>query len=261
MRHFTAKERDGESGLDYFGARYYGSALGRFTSADPIYFQKEMLIDPQRFNLYAYVRNNPLRLVDPTGETIQLTGETEEERRRELAAIQSAVGNGAKVGMEQDKDGNYNVTISGDTSKGAAKDFASIIGNSETAKFSLVSKYEKLATDGKSLSQHGAVGEAGRDPSGQLWVYVQRDSIPNADSSQFDFKNSSMLTRAIDSIFGVPADRGTETGHEFGHALYRMNIGRSGQYNRNQDNGAALDLENKVRQGRDPSAPVRKVHE
>ena len=258
---FTAKERDSESGLDYFGARYYGSALGRFTSADPIYFQKEMLIDPQRFNLYAYVRNNPLRLVDPTGETIQLTGETEEERRRELAAIQSAVGNGAKVGMEQDKDGNYNVTISGDTSKGAAKDFASIIGNSETAKFSLVSKYEKLATDGKSLSQHGAVGEAGRDPSGQLWVYVQRDSIPNADSSQFDFKNSSMLTRAIDSIFGVPADRGTETGHEFGHALYGMNIGRSGQYNRNQDNGAALDLENKVRQGRDPSAPVRKVHE
>ena len=32
---FTGKERDSESGLDYFGARYYGSALGRFTSVDP----------------------------------------------------------------------------------------------------------------------------------------------------------------------------------------------------------------------------------
>lgn len=32
---FTGKERDSESGLDYFGAKYYGSALGRFTSPDP----------------------------------------------------------------------------------------------------------------------------------------------------------------------------------------------------------------------------------
>jgi RHS repeat-associated protein len=37
---FTDKERDSESGLDFFGARYYGSALGRFTSADPSNLQK-----------------------------------------------------------------------------------------------------------------------------------------------------------------------------------------------------------------------------
>jgi RHS repeat-associated protein len=34
--HFTGKERDAESGLDYFGARYYGSSMGRFMSPDPI---------------------------------------------------------------------------------------------------------------------------------------------------------------------------------------------------------------------------------
>lgn len=234
--------------------------MGRWTSPDPIYFQKEMLADPQRFNLYAYVRNNPLAMTDPTGETIQLTGTTEEERKKQLAAIQSAVGNKATVGIKQDDNGNYNVTISGDTSKGAAKDFASIIGNAEVAKFGLVSKYETLPTDGMSLNQHNAVGETARDKSGQLWVFVQSDSIPNVDSSKFDFKNSSALTSALDSIFGVPADRGTETGHEFGHALYRMNIGRSGKYDERQSNKGALELENKVRQGRDPSAPVRTAH-
>jgi len=33
--HFTGKERDSESGNDYFGARYYSSAMGRFMSPDP----------------------------------------------------------------------------------------------------------------------------------------------------------------------------------------------------------------------------------
>ena len=48
---FTGKERDQETGLDYFGARYYGSALGRFSSPDePLADQHS--IDPQSWNLY-----------------------------------------------------------------------------------------------------------------------------------------------------------------------------------------------------------------
>ena len=46
---FTGKERDSESGLDYFGARYYGSALGRFSSPDNGIDQDET--DPQSWNL------------------------------------------------------------------------------------------------------------------------------------------------------------------------------------------------------------------
>jgi RHS repeat-associated protein len=68
FRQFTGKERDAESGLDYFGARYYGSALGRFTSAD-IPFADQDEYDPQSWNLYSYVRNNPLRNIDPDGRT------------------------------------------------------------------------------------------------------------------------------------------------------------------------------------------------
>ena len=64
---FTGKERDVETGLDYFGARYYGSKIGRFTTTDPVYTWQENLVDPQRWNRYAYARNNPLRYTDPDG--------------------------------------------------------------------------------------------------------------------------------------------------------------------------------------------------
>jgi len=64
---FTGKERDQETGLDFFGARYYGSALGRFTSPDPVTGTLVHVIDPQRWNMYAYVRNNPLAFTDPDG--------------------------------------------------------------------------------------------------------------------------------------------------------------------------------------------------
>ena len=65
--HFTGQQRDNESGLDYFNARYYGSTIGRFTSPDPSGLGYAQQTDPQSFNLYGYVRNNPLRFVDPSG--------------------------------------------------------------------------------------------------------------------------------------------------------------------------------------------------
>lgn len=64
--HFTGKERDSESGNDYFGARYFGSSLGRFMSPDDP-FADQRTGDPQSWNLYSYVRNNPLTFDDPDG--------------------------------------------------------------------------------------------------------------------------------------------------------------------------------------------------
>jgi RHS repeat-associated protein len=67
--HFTGKQRDSESGLDNFGARYNSSSMGRFMSPDPdnISGVLHMDDDPQSWNAYSYVRNNPLNLTDPTG--------------------------------------------------------------------------------------------------------------------------------------------------------------------------------------------------
>ena len=63
---FTGKERDPESGLDNFEARFYGSSIARFTSPDDP-FVGWNLADPQSLNLYAYVQDNPINDVDPTG--------------------------------------------------------------------------------------------------------------------------------------------------------------------------------------------------
>ena len=65
--HYTGKERDAESGNDYFGARYYASSMGRFMSPDPAGVAFTSLSNPQSWNLYSYVQNNPLNSVDPDG--------------------------------------------------------------------------------------------------------------------------------------------------------------------------------------------------
>lgn len=76
---FTQKERDQESRLHYFEARYLSAAYGRFISVDPLLAKhrfrnpesaEDFLKDPQRLNHYAYAANNPLRFVDPEGEDI-----------------------------------------------------------------------------------------------------------------------------------------------------------------------------------------------
>ena len=71
---FTGKERDSESNLDYFGARYYSSTLGRWTSADwsavPAPVPYANLVDPQTLNLHAYVRNVPTVGTDSDGHSM-----------------------------------------------------------------------------------------------------------------------------------------------------------------------------------------------
>jgi RHS repeat-associated protein len=70
----TGKERDSESGLDNFGARFDPSSIGRFMSADPLYIELHRLADPQQLNLSMYGRNNPLSITDPTGMDITCVG-------------------------------------------------------------------------------------------------------------------------------------------------------------------------------------------
>jgi RHS repeat-associated protein len=69
-RLFAGKERDHETKFEYFGGRYYASSSGRFTTVDPVLDNTAALIDPQRWNRYTYVRNNPLRYTDPDGRVL-----------------------------------------------------------------------------------------------------------------------------------------------------------------------------------------------
>ncbi len=67
--HFTGKEQEGYEGayMHYFGARYFSGGLGRFTSPDSP-FADQTADNPQSWNLYSCVRNNPLLFTDPTGQ-------------------------------------------------------------------------------------------------------------------------------------------------------------------------------------------------
>lgn len=75
---FTGKEIDDETGLHYYGARYYDSEIGRFISIDPLVLDeaiktnanlRSVLRNPQKLNAYTYVLNNPLLFIDPFGES------------------------------------------------------------------------------------------------------------------------------------------------------------------------------------------------
>jgi RHS repeat-associated protein len=63
---FTGKERDSETGLDFFGARHVSSAQGRFTSPDPSNLSVDFWL-PQTWNRYSYVLHNPLSMADRNG--------------------------------------------------------------------------------------------------------------------------------------------------------------------------------------------------
>jgi RHS repeat-associated protein len=81
-QHFIGKERDSETELDYFGARYYSQKVGRFISVDPINLTHARLYDPQRINLYSYCRGNPLKYLDPDGRDLILANATAKARAR-----------------------------------------------------------------------------------------------------------------------------------------------------------------------------------
>jgi len=69
-REFTGKEKD-ETGLHYFGARFYNGDWGRFMSPDPHSLNPSNLdlTDPQSLNPYTYCMNSPLQFYDPDGGT------------------------------------------------------------------------------------------------------------------------------------------------------------------------------------------------
>jgi len=78
--HFTGREHDNESGLDYFAARYYQSQTGRWLlpdwSATPVPVPYATFSNPQSLNLYTYVGNNPVNVVDPDGHLGPAGGNT-----------------------------------------------------------------------------------------------------------------------------------------------------------------------------------------
>jgi RHS repeat-associated protein len=111
-QRFTSKERDNETGLDYFGARYFASTQGRFTSPDPVSFDDARKYEPQAINLYAYCGNNPLTRVDPDGRYYVGT-------------------NGKRVSVTRDANGHVHVGTNANASLRRYAELVNKVGSSE----------------------------------------------------------------------------------------------------------------------------------
>jgi len=113
--HSTGKERDTESGNDYFLARYYNSNTGRFLSPDwdaksddPVPYAK--LDNPQSLNLYSYVWNNPLSRNDPDGhytcaDSAKCDSKNDKAFQSRLDNLKAAQGNFKEGSKEYNKIG------------------------------------------------------------------------------------------------------------------------------------------------------------
>lgn len=104
-QHFTGKERDAESGLDYFGARYNSSSMGRFMSpdftgdgSDPFPVPSADFENPRSLNLYSYVHNNPLTNTDPDGHDCINTSNLDKDGTVTITAGTSCASDPAKYG-------------------------------------------------------------------------------------------------------------------------------------------------------------------
>ncbi|MBL8171918.1 MAG: RHS repeat-associated core domain-containing protein, partial [Acidobacteria bacterium] len=268
----TGHERDGETGLDFAQSRYLSGQQGRFTSLDPIFFQGEMPNDPQRFNLFAYVRNNPLNLVDPQGEAIELLG-TEKERKKILDIIKQTVGNKAGTYLYEnkvtDKNGavKYFVGVRDGGPDGKGKDFKDlnevagelkpIIDDTKIVGIQIVKPGTNV--NGTVLAPNNATGgfdayavTDANGPDGRLI------SLPVPETGTASAKKGLDLVDASKMENGKPGRRDWSIllGHELGHARGRMTDPNNTQHS----NESALRLENKVRELRYPGVAKRNVH-
>ena len=148
-RKFTGKERDTETGLDYFGARYYAGRIARFTTIDPVQVPTA-LVDPQQWNRYAYARDNPLRFLDPTGLYVFDPSASESDKdafRRGLETAGRAAVSKNLTDLEQDS-----VGISLDAYGAEGDD------NGVTVGFGQLTGGRAATTSGEGLNPNGRYG-------------------------------------------------------------------------------------------------------
>lgn len=224
--HFTGKERDAETNLDYFGARYYGSTMGRFLSPDPVIITPERLTNPQQLNLYAYVANNPLRFIDPTGEILQCVGD-DKSRSQCLADLQQIAGDAkdrlsmdAKTGVvsfdTKDLDMNKN--------EGAAL-VNDLVGSKNTYDFSVGPtimtdkgpvRVDHIGLDMANLPAFGDQRQIGNPPAGVSDILDLYLNNPN-------------MTRVSNTNLQV-APEWTVAFHELAEAFEKIDGGKGNSY-------------------------------
>lgn len=199
---FTGKERDTESGNDYFDARYYPSSMGRFMSPDwsakeePVPYAK--LDNPQSLNLYAYVLNNPLSNVDTDGHACESlyfnTGSGFCTRATEYGQID------ARSGVQSQTRFFAAANAVSQALADVATPISGIFVSSKTANFleGVGENLQKLNESEASAIQNGSLSGPNLD---QQLVHNEQSSVQDQLNS-FQQSDSAGYTRAIGEING-----------------------------------------------------------
>ena len=191
---FTGKERDAETGYDYFGARFYWSADGIFTTVDPL-ADKYPNVTP-----YLYCNGNPIMLIDPTGEWVAVV--SNDDTGTSYTVVGGAVDN---------EDCNvYVVGKDYDPNSGIKPQGATILGQTATP-YSFCNEKGNIVP-GAVINMEDKSGDAflAQFQTGEipLWNYVfdapnQEGNLSGRNNGNCDFKCGGDVNRGMPlSILG-----------------------------------------------------------
>jgi len=195
--------------LDFAHARYYSSAVGRFTSVDD-FLNDTKVIAPSSWNLYVYVRNNPLRYVDSTGQEVEDTNLTQEQRDKLIADFKKKTG----FKVVDFKDGKLYVDrkagFEGGSEK-ARKQLLDAIDSSTVFRLTGVNKANASATGFSETRDTVAFAKIQNTPGiGPGGVKTYRIFI--------DFEDIDNVTGDKEALESMSI--GMQVFHEFTHKLY-----------------------------------------
>jgi RHS repeat-associated protein len=194
----TLKERDNETGLDYFLARYYSSTHGRFTSVDPSR-KSVALTDPQSWNRYTYALNKPLTLVDENGKWPTKIHDLIVDRslpglsaaqRKEIKNGSWSVDDPLKGGQNTSRSNEHGMTIPGQSQGQAAENADTFINtNVDNAKYNyghhgLTSSLYDFGRAFHTVSDMTSPAHEGY----QVWYLSETRSHMNRESSIDNFR-------------------------------------------------------------------------
>jgi RHS repeat-associated protein len=188
---FHGKAADADTGLQYFGARYYDPVLGRFMGVDPVGFQEDNI---HSFNKYAYGNNNPYRFIDPDGRQSMSIHYNVWNR-----AFSNSAGpnpNGAK-GFEVAKQGMVQGIIDGAILSAEVGMTVSSMGLGGSAK----GVAQALSVEGKALLTANPVGSAVKaDPAHRAATFMREKAAANG--SNFAITGGDGVTRTLTQVPG-----------------------------------------------------------
>jgi RHS repeat-associated protein len=255
---FTGKERDGESGLDYFGARHYSSGLGRFITPDwsakvePVPYSK--LDNPQTLNLYSYVLNNPLGNIDTDGHAcVALYGNNSSgfcQRATEYGKIDAISGVQSKTRFFAAANAVSQALAD------VATPISGLLVSKQTANFleGVGQKLEKLNQAEASAIQNGSLKGSNLDQqlvhTEQSAVQGQLDSLKQSDAAAYS-KTITEINGSLNGLVtkGLEQLTGTDRAYAGVLAGVRKDLGRDIDFSKQSDREAIGNaLINHVRQ-------------